>query len=247
MLRSDYLTNEFDGFLLKKNSIESKNHVSSGKLSASMLWQPLQWQILKIIGVPGVETDAQGFRNMYRGKQLEDEILELPFFKSEIVERQKFVEYENTVGYVDVMANSMKFNKINSVIPFEIKTVTRDKFARINKIGVADKGHLLQACFYGLATKSKKFGLIYYNSSDYRDITWIGDVQLYQDEIKTIIKGFYKVLEDGKVPIFEAKEKWQSSLQYSQYPEWSKLTEKEIEDKLKVGYPNCYSKLKKGK
>src|SRR3990167_6388131 len=53
--------------LREANEKRDREHISSGKLSASMLGKPLQDQILKSIGVPQKQVDDYILRKFIRG------------------------------------------------------------------------------------------------------------------------------------------------------------------------------------
>ena len=107
MIRIEYLTDKIDDFLLEEDKKNKEAHIPSGKLSASMLWQPLQWQVLKVKGIKGKDIDSQGYRNMYRGKMIEREVIE-KFLLNDLIDEQVEVEYRDTVGYVDAILETEK-------------------------------------------------------------------------------------------------------------------------------------------
>ena len=67
-LTIDNTLNEIiDAKLMAKNKEKEANHKSSGKLSASMLSWPVQWQILKLLGVEQPPYDPYTLRKFKRG------------------------------------------------------------------------------------------------------------------------------------------------------------------------------------
>ena len=105
--------------LIEANDKERENHKSSGKLSASMLGQPLQWQILKTIGVPPKPFDEYTLRKFKRGKDIEN------WFIGEISPnfKQPFVEYRSTIGYVDLnLVQDESFDFKLGEMPHEVKS-----------------------------------------------------------------------------------------------------------------------------
>jgi hypothetical protein len=233
MLVDTYIDRKIEADLLAKNEDEKAKHISSGKLSASMLGDPLQWQILKILGVEQRELEEYVIRKFLRGKQVEDWVVsQIP----DIVATQKFVEYKNCVGYIDCLARTEKWDWKNGIIPIEVKSVANSKFKRIMGQG-PDKNHILQAGLYALAEKIEHFAVLYVASDDYRVKVYIYKTEDYRQEIDGIIDRFYKQLASGEVPVFEPNQAWQKSLKYSKFPSWQTLTPEEIKVKL--------SKLKK--
>lgn len=225
-----YLDREIGRIVKERNDEEQRNHKSSGKLSASMLGQPLQWQILKCLGVPQKEFDEYTLRKFLRGKQVEEWLIKE---MEDIVDTQVFVEYRDTVGYIDAMVKTDKWNFKNGSIPFEIKSVSNMKYKRILK-QQADRGHKLQAGMYAVASDSKKFGIGYVATDDYRIQCYIYDTDDVRNDIDKIITRFQDQLATGLVPVFAPEEKWQANPEYNNYPEWSNLSQEEINNKLKL-------------
>lgn len=223
------------------NKEERKNHVSSGKLSASMLGQPLQWQILKLIGVPSKEIDEYTLRKFQRGKDVEQWVVDKMVG---IKETQKFVEYKDCVGYVDALVDTKDYQFKCGVIPHEIKSVANFKFKKIERDGKADNSHELQAAFYALSLGVDHFAIDYVASDDYRIKTWVYEVKDFKKEIDGIIDEVYNTIKSGVLPVFEPKEVWQKNPDYNNYPEWSALGPIELETKLKKEYPKAWDKLK---
>jgi hypothetical protein len=229
MIKSDsYLDKSIGGVISAHNAEERKNHKSSGKLSASSLNDPLQWQMLHLLGVEGKQVDDYTLRKFLRGKQVED------WYVSEIkpIETQKFVEYRDCVGYIDAIVDTSFWDFPVGIIPLEIKSVSNAKFKRIAKQG-ADTGHKLQAGFYAICLNSPHFAVSYVATDDYRIKTYIFDTAEFKEEIDGIITRFLEQKKLGIVPKFEAREKWQSNPDYNRFSEWMKLDEKEIAEKLK--------------
>lgn len=229
MIVDTYIDNQIGFKFIESNNKERENHKSSGKLSAGMLGKPLQWQILKTIGVATKEFDEYTLRKFYRGKQIENWLInEMP----NIIETNKFVEYKDCIGYVDAVVDTKDYNIKIGVIPHEIKSVANAKFKRIN--GGADRSHKLQAGLYALAMDTKHFAIDYVASDDLRVKTFIYETAEVKNEIDLIIKTFYETLKLGIVPVFQATEKWQENPKYSDYPEFAELAQEEINNKLKL-------------
>jgi hypothetical protein len=224
-----YLDKKIGAIVKADNDAARAKHKSSGKLSASGLNDPLQWQMLHSLGIEGKEPDEYTLRKFLRGNQVED------WYVSQIkpIETQKFVEYRETVGYVDAIVDTALWDFPSGVIPFEIKSVSNMKFKRIDKQG-PDKGHKLQAGFYAVCLQVPHFGISYVATDDYRIKTFILDTHDIKEEIDGIVTKFLEQKKTGLVPKYEAREKWQSNPDYCRYPEWMELDEKGIAEKLKV-------------
>jgi hypothetical protein len=226
--------------LLEQNDTERANHVSSGKLSASMLGQPLQWQILKVIGVPAKPFDEYTLRKFKRGKDIEN------WFISEVSPnfKQPFVEYRSTVGYVDlILTQNESFDFPLGIVPHEVKSVANAKYKRIGKAGEADRSHKLQATLYALAKNSDYYAIDYIASDDLRIETWIYETKDTKGEVDDIITKFQEQLKLKVVPVFEEIEAWQKNPIYQNYPEWATLTAEECMNKLKSEFPDAFNKL----
>lgn len=219
--------------LIDKNIEESLNHKSSGKLSASMLGSPLQWQVLKLMGVPQKDLDEYVLRKFQRGKDVEKWLVENIPGK---VDTQVFVEYRDTVGYIDVLVDTKDYDTNFGIIPQEVKSVANMKYQNIVKSGKADRGHILQACLYALAKGAKHFGVVYIASDDYRILNYIYDTADYKAEVDGIIDRFNAQMDKKEVPVFEPEEVWQKNPNYSSYPLWTNLTQEEVNKKYKEEY-----------
>ena len=226
--------------IAKKNAEDRADHVSSGKLSASMLGQPVQWQILKMIGVPGKEVDEYVLRKFKRGNDVEDWLVSA---MPGVVDTQKAIEYRNCVGFVDAMVDSSGYQKKCGIIPHEIKSVSNAKYRRIISAKKPDSGHLMQACLYALAVDSEHFAVDYVATDDYRIETYVIDRKDHEREVNSVIDEFEFTLKSGKLPDFVAKEKWQSMPNYCSYPEFVNLKSNEAMVKLKELYPESFKRL----
>lgn len=244
MTKLQFLDKYIEEKLVAENEKDSLAHISSGKLSASMLGQPLQWQILKIIGVPGDALEEYVTRKFARGNDVEDWLVnQMPG----IVEKQKLVEYKNVVGYVDAIVDMKAWNLEFETLPHEIKSVSNMKYKRITKSAEPDKSHCLQACLYALALDTKQFCIDYVASDDYRVETYMLDTRDYSQEVENIISNFDNQLRMGLVPEFEAYLDWQDNEKYANYKRFKGLNSEQIDDILSKEYPEAYKKLKGNK
>lgn len=225
-----YLDKKVEAEFIEKNKIRNDNHTSSGKLSAGMLNDPLQWQILKILGIPTRELEEYTLRKFFRGDQIEDWAVGSI---SNVVDKQKLVEYKDCIGFADALVDTKDWDNKVGIIPVEIKSVANAKFKRIVTSGEADKGHILQAGYYALGLGKEHFAVVYVASDDLRIQTYIYETKDYKKEIDGIINRFYLALKSEKIPLFEPRENWQSNIKYSKYPAWQTLNKEELEVKYK--------------
>ena len=229
MIRLDNYIDKYIGeMLVKRNADEQKHRKPSGRLSASMLGDPLQWQILKTRGIAGKPFDEYSIRNMLRGKQIEDWLLsQFPG----VVSKNAFVEYRGVVGYIDALVDTETWNFPSGIIPVEVKSVKNSKFERIVKEG-AQRSHKLQGGLYATARENEKFAVTYVAADDLRVQTYIFDTEEVKPEIDAIITAFDEHKFADKVPVFKYIEKWQANPEYNNYPEWMNLNQQQIDEKV---------------
>ena len=242
MIKIDYVKEAIDRKLIADNKKRDKEHVSSGKLSAGSLGSPLQHQILHTIGVPKEPLTAYTLAKFKRGNHVEDWLRSvMPDFK----EKEKFVEYKNTVGYIDALIDMTDWGipNVTGIIPHEIKSVTSAGFKWIKRDGYK-KGHALQSTLYALAEGVDWYVIDYVASDDYRVLSFLERTDKHAGEVEAVIDEYNKQLAKGEVPVFEAKEKWQLDPKYNSYSRFMELDEKEIETLLKKDYVESYKKLK---
>ena len=227
--------------LLADRIARDERHTPSGKLSAGMLGQPVQWQMLKTIGVPQREIDNYTLRKFLRGDHVEEWLLS---HMPGVIERQKCAEYRGVIGYCDALVDCSEWDSKKGIMPHEIKSVSNMKFKRITQEATADNSHRLQASLYALAFNTNYYALDYVATDDYRVETYIYHIETTVSGVEYSIDEYETALEAGIVPEFEAKEKWQANDKYCNYPDWMSLSEAEIETKLETEYPMAYDKLK---
>src|SRR3990167_6381540 len=132
---------------------ESEEKMPSGRLSASKLGWPLQWQMLHYFKISPLKPDEYTLRKFVRGKDVEDRIVS--WLKAE--KTQVSVNYRDVVGFCDVVLD----------YPIEIKSVTNMAFKHIQKEG-AKRGHKLQGELYAKALGFDRYAIAYVASDDYR-------------------------------------------------------------------------------
>ncbi len=205
-------------------------HEPSGKLSASNLGAPLQWQILRAYGVPDGEFDDYTLAKFKRGKDVEEWVCQ--YIEGD---EQTKVEYRGVVGIMDkcTIPKDWDFPSVNEM-PVEVKSVANAKFKRLLAQGEADRGHKLQGALYGLAIGSPSYAICYVASDDYRVRMMIYETSEMMADIDAIIDRFDAQKASGRVPAFEAVEKWQENEKYRRYPDWFSLTEEQATEKLQA-------------
>lgn len=217
-----------DRILIERDDKRNSKHKSSGRLSASTLGWPLQWQVLKYLKVDSVPKDTYTLRKFLRGTQIEDWLVTMI---PDVADTQVFCEYRDTVGYVDVLTKDM---------PHEVKSTTNAKYKWITKLNKPDESHALQGAFYAIARGYQNFAIDYVASDDLRVITFVMDVRHYKKKIDDIIDTYQKQIEKKEVPVFVPFFDWQTNIKYNDYPEWSQLNADDIKDKcnrLDIRFP----------
>lgn len=200
-----------------------KQREPSGRLSASKLGQPLQWQMLHYFKVPPKPVDEYTLRKFQRGNDVEDRVMQ--WLAPSKDKMQVPCEYRGVVGYADVVLD----------YPIDIKSCTNMAFKYKQKEGAA-YGHRMQTELYAKALGYTKYGVAYVASDDYRVLCFEEPVT---NEVDKIIDAYDAQVALGTVPVFEAKEKWHSMKDYNPYPEWMNLTQEQINEKLhNFLYPN---------
>ena len=221
--------NYLDRYIGEKLAVSQEKREPSGKLSASKLYWPIQWQILATQFGLTSHFDDYTLRKFQRGHDVEAWFLG----QIETKETQKFLEYRKTIGYCDAIVDTEKWDTKVGVIPLEVKSVTNMKFKRIEKQG-ADEGHILQNAFYALALGTEYHAITYIASDDYRIFTTIHKTGDSKKEIEIIIDEFDKAVKSKIIPLFVPRAKWQSDLKYNNFPEFAGLGKEELETKYKL-------------
>ena len=176
--------NYLDRLLSEKLQASQEEREPSGKLSASKLFWPLQWQILATQFGLKSHFDDYTLRKFQRGKDVEDWFIK----QIQPKEAQKFLEYRGAIGYCDAIVDTQDWDNKVGVIPLEVKSVTNAKFKRI-QFG-ADEGHILQNAFYAIALKTEYHAITYVASDDYRIHTTIYKTKDSEKQIEQIINEF---------------------------------------------------------
>jgi len=192
-----------------ENEKQIASRVRSGKLSASILHWPLQWQVLKYLRVPSKPIDDYVLRKFLRGRHVEEWLVS----KMGEVKTQTAVEYKDCIGYVDVITT-------NGMV-HEIKSVTNAKYRRIMKDNQADESHRLQGCLYALGLNKQEYTIDYVSTDDYRVTSFVYEVDEIKVKVDTIIKEYNEALVKRQVPLFIPRYKWQENSEYNSFPQFS--------------------------
>lgn len=225
----NFIDHEIGKRMLANANARDADHKISGKLAASRLGDPLQWQVLSALGAIKDPLDEYIVRKFERGHHVESWVLQ--YFTCDTLQEQ--VEYRGVVGRMDAMADTKGWDFDHGIVPIEIKSVANAKFRRIVGYGGIpgngpDKGHILQAVLYGLAKDVPWVVIAYVASDDYRVQPYWIKVEDYKNEVDVIIDKFNGAIGTETIPVFMAKEKWQENPKYNKYNDWAAKTEKEL-------------------
>lgn len=200
--------------LIDANTLREFNHKPSGKLSASCLSWPVQWQILKWLGKP--QQKPLNYGAMRRGVMAERHIIELLADEPNI-KTQVYVQYRGVVGYLDLLIG-------DDVV--EIKSKGHKGFTALKD---AQRAHALQACLYALALEKDEFGVLYIDADTYetklftyRTSRWSPLVERIIDNFESAKKTF---VSTNMVPGFVGLERTHNLAIWNNYPEYAKYTE----------------------
>lgn len=226
--------------LIAENEAREHEHESSGKLSASMLYQPLRFQVLKTIGAPRKKLDAYVLGKFARGNQVEDWFVEQLKKMGLLLETQKKIEYRDCIGFADASVDSDKMFCKKGELPLECKSVTNAKLKRISATSV-DYHYRLQACYYALGMGRRFYGVSILSGEDLQVSIYIYDVTDggIKAEVDQAITNYQAAMENWKtnkvLPAFAPNPKvpWTANLQYSMFDEfWATAPDSEVIKKL---------------
>lgn len=223
----NFINNYIDKSLLEENEARDKAHEPSGKLSASILYMPVRYQIFKLIGVPKKPMEAYVLGKFKRGNDVEDWYVGQLEKSGCLIERQKKVEYRGAIGFVDAVVDSDKMLFKQGIMPHEVKSVTNMKLKRIATTGTIDWHYQLQACFYALAMGSKYYAVDIVSAEDLRPNVYIFETKTMAGEVDKAIDAYDYAVSAWKtaqkLPAFVANENvpWTAKPEYAPYaPEW---------------------------
>ena len=239
----DSVNKYIDEQLMADNDAREHEHESSGKLSASILYQPLRFQVLKTIGAPRRPFDAYLLGKFLRGAQVEDwfvAILEKIGLLSEPARPQQAIEYRGCIGFPDAMVDSDKMFCKKGIMPFECKSVTNIKLKRIMATEV-DYHYRIQACYYAKGKGFKWYAVAILSGEDLQRKIYIfnvddGGIGADVDKAITAYQEAMKNWNEKRIlPPFAPNPKvpWTADLKYAMFEEfWATAPDEEVIKKL---------------
>lgn len=216
--------------LIEENRQREEEHQSSGRLSASMLGYPVQWQVLKTLNAPKKPFDGYTLRKFLRGVDVEDWLVKNALG---VIDTQVFSQYRGCVGYMDILIDHLNYEFKAAKVVHEVKSVVNSKFKWIERNKQPDDGHSLQGAFYALAHNIDFFAVDYVAADDYRILTYIQKAEDYRERIDRIIDEYNGFINSQTIPVFKAIVPWQKNPKYNMFPDWAELNEEEILAKAK--------------
>lgn len=244
-----------DAELFRLNKEREDKHEPSGKLSASMLYQPVRFQVLKTLGAPRKPFDAYTLAKFKRGNDVEEWFVTQLRGAGVLVEDKKVLEnmglkvekdkqagsvYRECVGFVDSVIDTDKMQAKKGKIPNEIKSVTNAKMAMIKRTGI-DWHYQLQACKYALSMGVDHYAVTIVSAEDLRAQTHIFQTRYMKRDVDNAIVIYQNAMEEyrknGVLPVFEANEhvKWTGNIKYAMFTErWVTDDEWAKEQLLKI-------------
>lgn len=232
-MRVGRLTYKFDREITRLLNEQHEEKDPSGRMSATRLLWPTQWQILWKLQAKPKEFDINSLRNFARGKQCEDWLNDV--FPPKIEGNVDLLEYRGFVGYPDRIDDG-KFWGVPHDVVNEIKSVMSDKWYRMFNIREGDGvqyGHILQACLYALALKLDHFAVTYLQADKLRCRSYVFSTNQFKDDVDEQIDLYEAALAEETIPKFSAKQEWQKSSKYNMYPRYMDMTPKELEREFK--------------
>jgi hypothetical protein len=218
----DSINKFIDDELIRENSEREAAHEPSGLLSASMLFQPLRFQVLKTIGIPRKPLDAYTLGKLKRGRDVEDWYVGQLDKMGVLIDKQRKIMYRGVVGFADAIVDSDKMIFKQGEMPHEVKSVTNAKLKRIVATGV-DWHYKLQGTLYALGEGSSYYAIDIVSAEDLRPRVHIFDVNELKGDVDRIIDNYDKAMElwktERKLPEFEPNPDvaWTSNPMYAMY------------------------------
>jgi len=196
-------------------------------LSPNAFGNPLQWQVLDVLGVEAKPFETYTKLLFERGYDVEKKILSILGGQ-----QQTFVSLGKICGFCDVILDTKDWDIPLGVIPFDIKSIGGMKMKRIKSAKGADMKAILQTCFYAMALGKDDFGVIYVNADAYDIETFTYRTKDVEPLVLNEIKQFEEAMNKCEVPVFEAKEAWQKNAKYNNFKDWMDLSKEECQKKL---------------
>lgn len=195
MIIDQSLQKFIDDILIADNAERDAKHEPSGLLSASMLYQPTRFQVMKNIGVPRKQMEPYVLGKFNRGNDCEDWLVDKMQKAGVLLETQKPVKYRNVVGFIDMLIDTNKMYFKQGSMPHEVKSVTNMKLKRIASQGV-DYHYQLQGCLYGLAEGSDYYAIDILSGEDLRLYTYIFETKDMKADVDMIIDKYDQAMKD---------------------------------------------------
>jgi hypothetical protein len=221
--------------LIADNAERDAKHESSGLLSASWLYQPLRYQVMKTIGVPRKTFEPYLLGKFKRGFDVEAWLVDHMEKAGVLIEKQKEVKYRNVIGFIDAVVDSDKLMFKKGPMVHEVKSVTNAKLKRIQTSTEVDYHYKLQAGLYAIAEKNEYYAIDIISAEDLRVNTYIFQTADIAPEIEQIISNYDKALETWKTMkrlpelVVNEKVKWAINPDYAPFPaEWLEKTDEQI-------------------
>lgn len=224
MIIDTSLNSKIDANLVAENEAREHEHESSGKLSASMLYQPLRFQILKTLGAPRKPFDVYLLGKFARGNQCEDWFVDQLKKVDLLVDTQRKLSYRDCIGFADAVVDTDKMFAKKGIIPYEIKSVNNAKLKRIQATEV-DYHYRLQACLYALAMGVDYYAVTVISGEDLQRYPYIFNINDggIKADVEKAITAYQEALErwnkDKVLPPFIANPKvpWTAVPAYMMY------------------------------
>jgi hypothetical protein len=224
--------------LMAENDAREHEHESSGKLSASILYQPLRFQVLKTIGAPRRPLDAYVLGKFARGNQVEDWFVEQLKKMGLLLDTQKKLEYRDCIGFADAVVDSDKMYCKKGIMPHECKSVTNMKLKRIAQTEV-DYHYKMQACYYAMAMNASHFAVDILSGEDLQVTIYIFPVGDMRNDVDRAITAYQEAMKNWNekriLPKFVANPKvpWTANFEYAPFVEfWATAPDDQVIAKL---------------
>lgn len=246
-----------DAELIRANAEREEAHEPSGRLSASMLYQPTRFQVLKTLGAPRKPFDAYTLAKFKRGQDVEDWFVtqlkgagvlvddktllkEKYHLEWDEKSKQPRAMYREVIGFVDSVIDTDQMQAHKGIIPNEIKSVTNAKMKNINRTGI-DWHYQIQACLYALAMGVNFYAVTIVSAEDLRAQTHIFHIDEMKQAVDHAIGEYMVAMErwkrDRSLPRFAPNEhvKWTGNLKYAMFEEfWAEAPDSAVIKKLET-------------
>lgn len=233
MIIDSFIQRGIDKLLADENEEQKLAWGVHSRLTASSLYLPERFQLLKFLGVPEKENDVYSLRKFARGRAVEDWYVSYCKQMGIVLEEQAEVDYRGVTGRVDMLVDSEKLDFSAGKIPHEIKSVKSSAFKYIQTRGEISEHYHIQACLYALALGSGYYGLDFICADDLREHVTIHQTSVFKPVVDKIINRFEEIVSKKEIPKWSVRAKWQDNPQYMRYePEWATCSDSEFRKRL---------------